>query len=109
MLDHDLGVDDVVPQLRSSENLGSSLLLGLFQFRPLHRHSQRLDVEAQDLLIETVRAAWFLLVTLNAPGLARATGESILDGVVVGRARSDLVVLHIGSWTGLCASVCSCS
>lgn len=96
-------------KLRSSEELGNSFLLGLFQFRPLHCHPQWLNVEAQNLLIETVGAARLLPVTLNAPGLARATGESILDGVVVvGRARSDLV-LHIGSCAGLCASVYSCS
>lgn len=85
-------------------------MLGPFHFRSLHRHPQRLNVEAQDLLIETVRAARLLSVTFDAPGLARATGKSVLNGVVLGRAgaRSDLV-LHIGSWTGLRASVCSCS
>jgi hypothetical protein len=66
--------------------------------RSLHRNAQRLNIEAQDLLIQAMSAPWCLTITLHPLRLARATWERILVTVVlvlVGCIRSNP---HIGRW-----------
>jgi hypothetical protein len=51
--------------------------------RSFHRNAQRLNVEAQDLLVQAVSAPRCLTITLHPPRLARAAWERILVTVVL--------------------------